>query len=88
MNEVLGLDRKYLICEPNKRHGRLLLDEILHGGNFGKHDDRMLGGDSDSAIRHNMKTSLRDFRLIRYYPSECFFEPFSRMWHFYWRRSH
>jgi hypothetical protein len=88
LNEVLGLDRKYLICEPNKRHGRLLLDEILHGGNFGKHDDRMLGGDSDSAIRHNMKTSLRDFRLIRYYPSECFFEPFFRMRHFYWRRSH
>ena len=38
--EILGLDEKYLICEPDEKIGRVILKEIVEGGNFGYYDER------------------------------------------------
>lgn len=35
LNHILGLEDKYLLCRPNEKYGRILLQEILDGGNFG-----------------------------------------------------
>ena len=88
LHHHLGLSEEKLICAPDERRGRLLFREMMEGGNFGKFDERALGGDTKNAWRHNAKTALRDIRLVRYFPSECLCEPFFRIWHYFWRRHH
>jgi hypothetical protein len=88
LHDVLGLPEEKLLCQPNKRIGQLFLNEILEGGNFGKFDERTMGGEQKTALRHNIKVLWRDLRLIFYFPSECLWEPYFRLWHWVWRKRH
>ena len=88
LHDVLGLKEEKLLCKPNERIGKLLLNEILTGGNFGKYDERAMGGVSSNSFQHNVKVSWRDLHLLRYFPSECLFEPYHRLWHYFWRLRH
>ena len=88
LNNTLGLPDELLICQPDERRGRVLLGEILKGGNFGKHDDRAFGGSTKNSVRSNMRVTTRDLRLLFQYPSECVTEPWFRVWHYFWRRKH
>ena len=88
LHEILGLDGAFLLCSPDEKRGRLLLTEILEGGNFGKHDERALSGKGKSHASHNLHITYRDFRLLRYFPSECLWEPWFRVWHYFWRKRH
>lgn len=89
LKEVLGMDERYLIVPVDERRGRFLLEEIMEGGNFGmwlKPDAGWLNG--DSAIGRNILRLKRDLKLVRYFPSECLWEPVFRVWHFFWRMTH
>ncbi|MBO4851889.1 MAG: nucleotidyltransferase family protein [Prevotella sp.] len=88
LHEVLGLPEEKLLCAPNKRIGRMFLHEILEGGNFGKFDNRAMGGEQQAPVKHNLKVLLRDARLLTYFPSECLWEPWFRVWHWAWRKKH
>ena len=83
LREVMGLDEKRMICAPDERRGRLLLEEIMAGGNFGHYDTRNHFG--QGALWHNIQRFRRDWRLLRFYPSEALSEPLFRAWHFLWR---
>lgn len=80
-----GLPEQYRLVPPNERFGRQLLLEILEGGNFGQHDTRVAGCYRRKGIYSNLLRLGRDFRLLRYYPSECIAEPFFRLLHYGWR---
>lgn len=86
LNEVFALPKNKMIAPMDEQRGRLLLEEVLRGGNFGQHDEshHHLQG----AVGHNILRLQRDFRLLRYYPEEALAEPFFRLWHFVWRRRH
>ena len=62
--ELLGLDECYVLVEPDEKIGRLILDELLQGGNFGQFDERY------SARRYGyLARGLADiFRLLRFVP--------------------
>ena len=83
LHEVLGLSKKKMIAPMDKKRGKLLLAEILNGGNFGQYDERY--GFGHSSFGHNMQRLYRDLRLMRYYPAEALSEPIFRAWHFFWR---
>ena len=85
---VLGLPENYLITTPNERYGQQLLREMMAGGNFGKYDERLLSGTSRSKLGANIQRLVRDIRMVVYYPSECLWEPWFRMWHWMWRKKH
>lgn len=87
MQEVLGLEEQYLIVPMDERQGKFLLDEILRGGNFGfyKNGERKK---AEGRVCRNLGRLKRDLRLVRYYPSECLWEPVFRIWHFFWRLRH
>lgn len=88
LHEVLGLEESLLVARQDERRGRLLLSEVLAGGNFGQYDERMLSGAYSGVVKKNVQRLVRDARLMRYFPSECFWEPFFRFWHYFWRKKH
>ena len=88
LSQVLGLDEQLLVARQDERRGRLLLSEMLAGGNFGMHDDRPLSGFYASGLKSNLQRLVRDLRMMRYFPSESLWEPAFRIWHYFWRRRH
>ena len=88
LREYTGIDSSLLLCSPNERMGRLLMEEILIGGNFGKYDKRAMGGIAKTVMQRNIRVGMRDLRFLRYFPSECLCEPLFRIRHFIWRKRH
>ncbi len=83
LHEVLGLDKSKMIAPMDEKRGRLLLDGILEGGNFGQFSNRQHYGRGTAG--HNIQRICRDLQLVKYYPAEALAEPFFRAWHFFWR---
>lgn len=84
----LGLPQTSLVTPPNELYGKQLMREMMAGGNFGKYDDRLLSGVSHSKLVANIYRLVRDARMVMYYPSECLWEPWFRLWHWMWRKMH
>lgn len=85
MKEVFGLDDKYLLVKPDNKSGLRLFNDIIRGGNFGKHN---------KSFKHNHKAinpqrfffkTFHNLSLVRHFPSETLWEPLFRTWHFLWR---
>ena len=85
LSEVLGLEDEYLIAPKDERLGRVLLSEMMRGGNFGQYDADNIK--ADNQLKKNWQRLKRDFRMMRYFPSECLWEPVFRLYHFFWRLS-
>ena len=64
----------------------MLLAEIMKGGNFGFYD--VENQRADSQLKKNWLRIRRDLRMMRYFPSECLWEPVFRVYHFFWRMVH
>ena len=84
MHDVLGLEKKCLIVPVDKSRGESLLNEIMRGGNFGKHSGLT---EHSLATKHLMKC-WRTMHFIREYPAEALCEPIFRTWHYFWRLRH
>ena len=84
MHEVLGLEDGCLIAPMDKNRGESLLNEILNGGNFGKHS----GLTEHSLVSKHFLKYWRALHFIREYPAEALCEPVFRTWHFFWRLKH
>lgn len=76
----------WMICEPEEKRGKVLLAEIMKGGNFGHYDAE--NQKANSAVKKNIQRVKRDIRMMRYFPSECLWEPFFRLYHWGWRLVH
>ena len=74
----------WMICEPNEKEGKFLLNEILQAGNFGKYDDRIKHGGTQS--QHAWEKTKHNLRLLTHYSEEVICEPFFRVYHWVWRR--
>lgn len=85
MKHVFGLDDMYLLCESNEKEGLYILEKVMNGGNFGKHDERRakkLKGKKGvvlNVLKHN-------WHLLLHYPSEVLWTPVYVVWHFCWKR--
>lgn len=81
--EKLRMKEDYLIASIDEKRGRVILTEIMKGGNFGHYDEE--NQRANSAIKKNIQRIRRDLRMMRYFPSECFWEPVFRIYHYFWR---
>lgn len=88
MQEVFGLEREYMVCEPDERSGRFLLDEILKAGNFGHADVRLKRGRYGNRLRLMWGWMRHTWRLFRYYPADVLWTPFGVLYISLWRRWH
>ncbi|NPD90868.1 nucleotidyltransferase family protein [Xylanibacter muris] len=86
LKEMFALDERRMVVPPDERRGRMLLDEIFLSGNFGHHDDRQKWI-YKSQVNRNIGRFVRDIRFFGQYPGECLWEPFFRLWHFFWRKN-
>ena len=87
LGESFGMQKKYMLIEPDERTGKFLLNEIMLTGNFGQYDERVSDATRNSAVGRNRQRLKRDVMLFRYFPEECISEPFFRMYHWWWRKN-
>ena len=85
LHEVLGLAEDKMIVPMDEKRGRLLLAEILDGGNFGRHFSKYGGFTHQSMGKKYFLKIWRNMHFVRYYPAEALCEPLFRTWHFFWR---
>ena len=88
MENVFGLDEQLLVYKPNRKTGVFMMNEVLESGNFGRFDERRMSGSYRSPIMKNLQRLVRDVRMVGYFPSECVWEPWFRIYHYFWRRRH
>lgn len=93
LQTVFAMPDEYLICQPNEKEGKFLLNEIMQAGNFGKYDDRIarapksfMGFKLSPSTSHAIEKTKHNLRLLKHYPEEVLWEPFFRVYHWIWRR--
>ena len=85
LHEALGLPEEKMIAPMDEKRGKLLLAEILEGGNFGRHFTKYGGFTHQSTGKKYFLKIWRNMHFVRYYPAEALSEPIFRTWHFFWR---
>lgn len=73
-----------LQIEPDEKEGRYILEQVMMGGNFGHHDERLANSSSGkwSAIRKILKHNLH---LLAHYPSDVIWAPIWIVYHKLWK---
>ena len=86
MQEVFGLERERLLCEPDEKEGRYILAEVMAGGNFGHHDKRIrkLGNGKWQSVFAKLQHAMH---VLRRYPQEAMWMPVWMVYHFIWKRT-
>ena len=86
LQEVYGMDDRYLLTTPDEREGRFLLNEIMLAGNFGHYDERLQHEQGETTLRWALRKIKRNFRFVRSYSSEVLWSPLFKLWHWVWRK--
>lgn len=86
LREVFGMEGRYAFVPVNEKAGSLLLEEIMEGGNFGYFRS---GGRPDAGkgrVVRGLHRSIRNLRLLSYYPMEVICYPFWMIRHWMWKK--
>lgn len=86
LRDCFAMDRTWMLCPVNERHGKFLFREIMASGNFGQYDQRMTHLDKNLRFRRGFIQLKRNFRFLTYYPSEVLWSPVWKIWHYCWRK--
>ena len=86
MQEVFGMDDKFLLCRADAKEGSYILNEVMAGGNFGHHDNRVrrVGSGKIQFLFANLQ---HNWHLAKRYPSEFIWGPLWLVWHWVWKRT-
>ena len=85
LHEVLGLPEEKMIAPMDEKRGKLLLSEIMNGGNFGRHFTKYGHFTQQGMVKKYFLKIWRNMHFVRCYPAEALSEPVFRTWHFFWR---
>ena len=88
LHEALGLPEEKMIAPMDEKRGKLLLAEILNGGNFGKHFTKYGHFTQQGMAKKYFLKIWRNMHFVRFYRDEALCEPIFRTWHFFWRLKH
>lgn len=80
--EILGLDKNTDIAQTNEKAGKLVLQEMLKGGNFGHQYNQ--GG--QSAMTIFAQQMLYRMQFVSQFPSEPLSRPFALVWDYVVKR--
>lgn len=82
--ECLGLEDEYLIVEPDEKRGRVILKEMLEGGNFGHYDKRYKGRNK-GYIARGFTDGYRLLKLATAFPSESMWKLYRKVENQRWK---
>lgn len=72
MGRVFDLERKKMLCEPDEKESRYILNEVMQKGNMGHHDARIKRVNKNARWQSIAATLLHNWHLTTHYPSEFF----------------
>ncbi|MBQ0030433.1 MAG: nucleotidyltransferase family protein [Bacteroidales bacterium] len=78
LGKVMDLPKAQMICEPDEREGRELLEEMLQGGNFGQFSKEICV-EEEPFVRRFFSRWSRKLRFFRYDPLGALVMPFTRL---------
>lgn len=82
--ECLGLADEYLLVDPDKKTGRVILTEMLEGGNFGHHDERYKYRKKGYLAR-GLTDGYRLLRLSTVFPTETMWKLYGKVENQRWK---
>ena len=82
---ILGLQREFLLTKPDESVGKILLNEILAGGSYGKYDSRYNFSKHHSALSLLRQEMRRNIRFVALFPNEVISRPLFKLWHRSWQ---
>ena len=88
LHKALGLSEEKMIVPMDEKRGKLLLSEIMDGGNFGKHFTKYGHFTQQGMGKKYFLKIWRNMHFVRFYSAEALCEPLFRIWHFFWRLKH
>jgi hypothetical protein len=81
-----GMDYSLAIANSDVKRGRLLYEEILRSGNFGKYDERLKDRNRKSRILFNFVALKRQLHFLRFFPMDIISIPLFKVAHWFWRK--
>ena len=85
MKEVLGLDERFLLVEPDMKVGRMLVEEIIMTGNFGHEDSRYGNLKKGPRVKRLATLLKKNMRFYKAFPGEVIFAFLFRLNQPVWR---
>ena len=85
MKQVFGMSEQLLLVEPDEKEGRYILSEVMTGGNFGHHDERLTIG-VKGKIGAVMKILKHSIDIGIHYPVDMIWAPINIVHHWCWKR--
>lgn len=85
LQHVFALPDAYLMCTPDEHGGRIILEDVMRGGNFGTYDDRKPEWRNTGYVGMFVYKMKRNANLLTICPREVIAAPFFRIWHLTWR---
>ena len=80
------LEDEYLLCPPDSKYGKKLVQDVISMGNFGVMDKRNYANQGESKWARFRRKNRRVFSNFWSYPREVFWSPFARVSQHVWRR--
>ena len=85
--QVFGMKDDMLLCSPDIKAGRFLLNEIMRAGNFGKYDERVVKAHKGGTLSTYLGNVKRLSHMMKFFPSEVLWAPFWKVGHYAWRKA-
>lgn len=86
LEDVFGMKEDSLLCTPDTKEGRQLLEEIEKGGNFGQYDKENWVK-NETFVHRALRRYKRKWRMVRFDPLGTVLMPFSRVYLEIWMRN-
>lgn len=77
LREIFGLEEDYLITQPNEKYGKILLSEIMVGGNFGQFT--FIHKHRETKLQRGWRIIKRSLRFVKYEPLEVLWIPYFKI---------
>lgn len=81
---VFGMEKQYLLFEPNEKEGRFIMHEVMMTGNMG-HSETRNWGSLKSPLSRFFYNLRRDLYFLTHYPHEAIWQPFFSLYLYFWR---